>query len=329
MRLRQWWRSRWARWIHQRIPPQQRVTLNQRSIFILPSREGVLFIIALMAIFIGGVNYENSLILALNFFLTGLMLVVILQTWRNLSDLTLSFRMSEAGFEGEFVMYQVTLASSKPIPHESIQVGFPGLDRQIVFVPANGEVLVKLFVPAARRGLQTPGRLCVETRYPLGIMRAWSWVDLELSGLVFPKPVEGLQPLQPMAVIDDASSRLRSIGHDDFAGLTSYAPGDPLSRVYWKVLARGMPLATKSFEEPLSEACWLSFDVTTGQVEDRLRVLCYWVLKLTQAQTAFGLDLGHQQIAVSTGVDHRTACLTALALFQQESTRQPGKFAHV
>lgn len=316
--LRQRIKRYWTAWVHQRIPAQKTIQLNQRSIFIFPNTQGALFILALAAMFIGGVNYQNSLILGLTFFLTGLFLVVILQTYRNLSGLKFSSETAEPGFVDEFVMYTITVQSKNTYSHESIEIGFVKLDQQTCAVEPGDTTKVNLFIPAKVRGRQKPGRLLVQTCFPLGLLRAWSWVDLELEGLVYPKPLEGAKPLQAIAA-DHHENPAKVSGVDDFAGLNTYQPGDPLSRVYWKVLARGLPLATKSFEQPMTQASWLSKDAIRGDLEFQLQVLTFWVLKLTQSQAPFGLDLGHQRIPVNSGAEHKLECLRALALYGLEA----------
>ena len=308
-RLRRGWRS----WVQRRIPPSRQIQLTQRSIFILPSRQGWVFIVALVAMFIGGVNYGNSLILALTFFLAGLLFVAILQTFRNLAGVTLTYESSEAGFVGEFVMYVLHLTTSKAYSHESIELSFPGLELHVSAVEPKQASEVKIFVPAVSRGLQKPGRLRVQTVFPLGLMQAWSWVDLSLHGVVYPKPIQGPVPFTESG--DDTSSPITTVGQDDFAGLNSYQPGDSLSRVYWKVLARGLPLATKSFETPVSEACWLSLAQVEGDLEAKLSILAYWVLKKAETNAPYGLVLGEQRFSVNTGLDHKKTCLLALALY--------------
>jgi len=305
-------RRRFALWLNRRIPASDRLELNHRSIFILPSREGVLFSIALFAMFVGGVNYANGLILSLTYFLAALALVVILQTYRNLSGLILSLDTFEAGFVGDFVLYKIRLATAKLKGHESIEVGFDRSSLTMCAVEPDQATTVQLFLPAHCRGWQKPGRLLVRTRFPLGLIQAWSWVDLRLAGVVFPAPVNGEKPMGKSADTGETQT-LASIG--DFAGLNSYQTGDPLSRVYWKVLARGLPLATKTFEQPNQNGFWLSLAMAEGTLETRLSVLTYWVLKCTEDQTPFGLDLGDQKIELDQGVEHTQRCLEALALY--------------
>jgi hypothetical protein len=58
--------------------------LNQRRIFILPTRAGMVYAITLVAMFTGAINYNLALGHALVFLLTGLGLIGMLHTFRNL-----------------------------------------------------------------------------------------------------------------------------------------------------------------------------------------------------------------------------------------------------
>jgi len=75
-------RSRWQAWLDRRLPPQNRIVLNQKKIFILPSWMGIGYLFTTLLLFLAGVNYENSLILNFSFFLGSLFVVSILQCHR-------------------------------------------------------------------------------------------------------------------------------------------------------------------------------------------------------------------------------------------------------
>lgn len=70
MRLRNW--PRWQRWLNRRIPPASSVELNQRRVFILPTRQGGAFGLALLVMLLAAINYQNSLAYGLTFLLLSL-----------------------------------------------------------------------------------------------------------------------------------------------------------------------------------------------------------------------------------------------------------------
>jgi uncharacterized protein (DUF58 family) len=51
-------------------------------------------------------------------------------------------------------------------------------------------------------------------------------------------------------------------------------------------------------------------------IEDRLSVLTYWVIKLSEQNRTFGLRLNTQIFPPNQGDLHRFECLKALALFE-------------
>src|SRR5690606_18853430 len=89
------------RWLLRRIPPASSVRLDQRRIFIMPTRVGLAFAAALLLMLLTAINYQNSLAYGLTFLLGALFLVTILHTWRNLAGLLLHAGGTTAAFVGE------------------------------------------------------------------------------------------------------------------------------------------------------------------------------------------------------------------------------------
>lgn len=305
----------WQRWLARRIPPAASVRLNQRRIFILPSRVGGAFAVALLLMLLVGINYQNSLAYGLTFLLMAVFVVTILHTYRNLAGLVLKAGGGAAVFVGEQARFRVRL-ESREREHQAIALGWPPAELMLRDVPRKGQSEVELSLPATRRGWLRPERLRVESRFPLGLLVAWSWVDLDQAVLVYPQPLEGDLPLSA-GLGDEQEEGLRVFGQgaDDFQGLREYQPGDSKRRLDWKAYSRGQGLLVKDFAMLSGRDLWLDFDSLGGDSETRLSLLCHWVLQLSQRQQAFGLQLPGQVIAPDYGEDHRDACLRALALF--------------
>ena len=66
------------------------IELVQRRIFILPSRYGIMYIVALLVMLTGSINYNLSLGFVLTFLLAALGVNSILHTFRNLARLKIS-----------------------------------------------------------------------------------------------------------------------------------------------------------------------------------------------------------------------------------------------
>lgn len=305
----------WRRWLARRIPPAASVRLNQRRIFILPSRVGLAYGVALLLMLLVGINYQNSLAYGLTFLLASIFIVTILHTYRNLAGLMLKAGGTGVAFVGEQARFAVRLESLGR-EHQAVAIGWPPAELQGVDVAKLGQAQVELVLPAQRRGWLRPGRMRVESRFPLGLLVAWSWVDLDQQALVFPRPLAGELPASAgPGSAEEEGVRAEGRGADDFQGLRSYQPGDSRRRLDWKAYSRGQGLMVKEFAALSGRDLWLDFDSLTGDVELRLSLLCHWVLQLSERQQAFGLCLPGQVISADQGEGHRDACLRALALF--------------
>lgn len=309
-------KQRWQRWLHRRIPPANSVLLTQRRIFIIPTRIGAAFGLALFLMLMAGVNYQNSPAYGLTFLLAAVFVIAILHTYRNLAGLTLHAAGGRPVFVGEQATFRVRLTSNGRA-HQSISLGWPPQELQRYDVPVDGISESEITVPAIRRGWLRPGRLRVESRFPLGILVAWSQVDLDQALLVYPRPLPGELPVSAGVKDDDddeEGARALGLGADDFQGLKAYQPGDSKRRLHWKAYSRGQGLLVKDFAALAGRDLWLDFDELQGDSEMRLSLLCHWVLALSERQQPFALRLPAAVHGPDIGETHREACLRALAL---------------
>ena len=314
-RLREWLRQWWNR----RIPPASRVQLNQRQVFIVPTRTGFAFGGALLLMLLVAINYQNSLAYALAFLLGSLGLLTALHTWRNLAGLELQGLQAEPCFAGEEAVFALALTAKGH--RYGIDLGWRAPLHTRTDVVRHQQARVLLSLPATRRGwLQAP-RLRVETRFPLGIWVAWSQVDLAMRTLVYPQPLDAGLPLAAARNEDDAQG-LQAVarGTDDYQGLEAWQRGDSLRRVDWKAWSRGQGLWVKQFSDLLGSETLLDYSQLQGDTEQRLSVLCFHVLRLDNALQPYSLQLpGQAVLGPDIGPAHRDSCLSALALFDREA----------
>ena len=309
--------ERFNRWLSDRMPPANSVTLNQRKIFILPTRQGLYFALLICAMVIAGINYQNSLIFALAFLLVGLFMVGMLHTYRNLSGLTLVAGSTRPAFAGEEAEFTTVLKRLGDRTYESLQVGW---NRELISraeLVHETEVRIRSFVFADKRGRFNPGRIMVQTFYPLGLFRSWSWVDLDMSTIVYPRPIVGVEVPSAVTTSDNEGELVLRDGAEDFYGLREYQPGDSTRHIAWKAYARSDTLMTKQYAAYADRRVWLEWDHFTGaDKERRLSYLCYWVLALHSANDEYGLRLPGVEIEPGRGESHRDRVLRALALYE-------------
>lgn len=288
------------------------ILLDRRRIYILPTRLGVIFALFLLAMLIGSINYGLSLGYVLTFLLGGVAIVGILHTFRNLQGLSIADAGTTPAFAGDTAAFhlQVDAPGARPALNLRWRNSAP------VSFDAESSQRISVQVPATQRGRLKPGRFTLYTVYPLGLFRAWSYVEFDHAALVYPRP--DVTPLDFTAA-GEAGGGTRPAareGSEDFAGLRAWQPGDSPRQVAWKVAARNDVLATKRFSDTEGGLVLLDWDNLTGlDVETRLSRLTRWVLDAEQAGLLYGLRIPGLELAPGSGALHRQHCLEALALF--------------
>ena len=317
---------RFANWLYGFTPPERgTVVLVHRRVYIVPARLGWFFAGTLGVLLMGSINYALSLGFALTFFLAGLGLAGMVHTARNLARIAVSPGRIEPVFAGESAQFRLYLDGRAPFDRPSVLARHLGSGSQLVVdIPARGIADAVLAVPAKRRGWLALGRVMLETRFPLGLFRAWSYIEPEARCLVYPRPERS--PLPPH-IGEAAAGALHAptAGSDDFAGLRGYQRPDSPRHIAWKAAARSdasttrsEDLLTKQFAGDAAAELWLDARLLPGglALEQRLSRLAGWVLAAEQAGALYGLRLPGVELAPGRGDAHRAACLQALALYQ-------------
>ncbi|RLT98639.1 MAG: DUF58 domain-containing protein [Ketobacter sp.] len=309
-------RGQWDAWLDRRIPARSRVTLTQKRIFILPTWMGMGYLLTTFLLFVAGVNYDNSMILNFSFFLGSLFVVSILQTFSNVSGMVISAGHTEPAFCGSEAKFVIHLEKSRKKEHHSIFCSWCGYQSKAYNLIQEQQVALVTLLPTQQRGRYRPGRFKLHSIYPFGLCQAWTWVDLDMFALVYPRPIEC--ELNTTSRSDgEEGSHVVMEGQDDFAGLRAFNPSDSLKTVDWKAFARRNVLYTKQFQGYQAKSAWLRWnEIAVGDVERRLSGLCYWVLQFSKTNEPYGLELPGVTINPGVGKQHEENCLTALAEYR-------------
>lgn len=302
--------------------PAGAVLLSQRRVYILPTGFGLLFALTVVLVLLASINYNLSLGYVLAFLLTGLGLVAMLHTWRNLVQLEVAAGRTESVFAGDAAAFHMLLVNHASVERASIRLEAAGALATSLDLPARGSSVAQLHLATQRRGWLNLPRVRVSTTYPLGLFRAWSWVDLSMRALVWPHPESGDPPL-PERLPGSGEAGAGGRGTDDFAGMRAYQPGDSLRHVAWKALARDGRLLTKQFSGRSGQRLWLDFMLLPRAMDEEARLsrLTRWVLAAEAAGDTYGVRLPDREIEPGDGHAHRNRCLEALALYRLRGPR--------
>ena len=307
-------RLRFRNWLFRPQISSGTITLNQRRIFILPTRRGVGFAFVLLVMLLGNINYNLSLGYVLTFLLGTIASVTMLHAFRNLAQLEIRAGHCDPVFARENADFVFYFHNNSNLPRHNLVLR-DGSGHSTTFnLPAHHDSRVQLAIPAVKRGWLSSGRLTLYTEYPLGLFHAWSYLHFDVRCLVYPKPAAP-QPL-PAASAQNGNGKLISTGDEDFAGLRAYVAGDALPRIAWKALAREQGLQVKQFSAQQGYELWLDWaSLQNMAVESKLALLTRWVVDAEARQLQYGLRLHNMEIPPRYSNAQREECLRALALF--------------
>jgi uncharacterized protein (DUF58 family) len=304
------------RWAAKRRPKGKKIELNQKRIFIFPTLAGWLYFVVCIALFLIATNYQNNLIHAISFLLISLGVLTIHYTFLNLSGLIVTAVDGRNCHMGELAEFTLILRANNLRRYESINVSFKGeSDSSKVYLVEEREKKVRIATLALTRGDFSPPAIKIETVYPLGLLRAWSWIELELGSIIYPKIEQGRLPHSIEGDLDEG--RGKNNRGDDFSGLSEYIPGASLRHIAWKHYAQGRGLLTKDYVGQENRQLWLSWDDWAElPSEKRLSVMTYWALEFEFQGVEYGLALPEVVLSPSNGPQHLKTVLTVLARFE-------------
>lgn len=313
-------KNRWKRWVNHRIPCSDVQMLDQKNIFILPTGAGVVFGLLLLVMLITGINYQNSLIYLITFLLGAVFVGAMHQTHRNLSGLELALVQPGEGVAGDEVPFRFRATAGRD-DAVAIRLSCEDSELSTTHIPSGQANDLILAIPSVHRGYLRPDRIRIETRFPFGLLKAWSWIRPASPGLVFPRPLAA--PDAPSSVEDgEDSQNATPIDGNDHADLRPWREGDMSQRVMWKRYARSGQMVVADWEGESGSPYWLDFHAFPGTDHElRLSYLAWLVTERDRSGSRFGLNLPGQVIEPDSGPSHVNRCRRALAVWGEERPR--------
>jgi uncharacterized protein (DUF58 family) len=307
----------WLRLFRRRARADGRggAVIRPRSLYIMPTRQGVLLALVLLLMLAGSINYGSNLGHLVTFLLGGIWLSVILHTWRNLLGITLQPGQAAPVFAGQDAMFQILIENPSRLDRFGVSLRLHKLRGDSADLPQGESKVLQLPVATDRRGILQLTEVSLHTVYPLGLFQAWSYATLDLSCMVYPRPASyGTPPMETCYSPSDNGDK--GVGVDDFIGLRSYRRGDSPRHIDWKAYARQRGLLSKQFGGDRTERLRLDWDLLPPvDKEQRLSLLCRLILQADGQSLSYGLRLPGLSIEPGLGERHKHRCLAALATF--------------
>ncbi len=309
-------------WFRDKITVKNGQPLDIKHIFLLPNKSGVIYIFVCIGMLIFGVNYENNLVLLVGLFGLSALVSSIFITYRNLHGLTIRILEQNAEFYADDAI-ALPIHLQHKSGHRTANLCLNTTHGPALFIVdvANIDTNAIILSPMTRGYHEVP-LIYISADFPLGLFKAFSYLQPNITILVYPRPMscEYLLTKQTKCnhsvdVTDDqhyTSSLAR--GYDEISGLKPYQMGDSLHLIDWRQVAKKRGLLVKDFSADQNVAVFLTTNsIRAKEYEEQIRQLTYAVIDLTLRDMRFGFEFNNFYAKVDSGKDHKQKILTYLA----------------
>jgi uncharacterized protein (DUF58 family) len=289
---------------------------HRRHIYILPTGAGLVLGAVLALMLVGSLNYQNNLALLFTFLMGSISIASLFHTWLNLLDLRIATRGGPPVFVSQDATFTFSMQDDRRRARGDLSIRIGKRETAPVHLEGDDTRSVTIAIPAMRRGWLTPDEVRLETRYPLGLFRAWCYPQSNARVRVYPRPAaRGPAPI-PVPADSRSDQGDLGVGADDFVGPREYRAGDSPRRLDWKALARERGLVVKQFGGDRAAQVWLDWNrLPAVDTESRLGLLCRQILDAAGNGLSYGLRLPGATVPMGQGEVHKHRCLGCLADF--------------
>lgn len=257
------------------------------------------------------INYQNSLIYLITFFLGSVFVLSIWLCFLNMVGLVVTGESSGRAFQGKPLPFNCKLSRINGLPI-GLKLGETSkVALSVSHIIDQDDTCTIQCQPKVRGRHELPS-LYLESRYPFGLILAWSWPKVAIESLVYPMP---LRADQIVSGFNDGVTNDISLPSFDYNDIREFQTGDSLNRILWKKLASNDQLVVRESDNIVVNPEWLDWDNYEGDLENRLSQLCYEVCRFSNVGASFGLRLPGIEIMPASGKEHTRVCLDNLALF--------------
>ena len=292
------------------------ITLEHRTIYVLPSSLGWYFVIVAILNFVMGINYQNNLILIMSYLMFVVIIIAVLMGYSNAKGLTVKFKDAFNSYSPQKPSIVFELQS--PSVTQSINLTYQGTEQtqQHTDEVDSKTQLLTLNLPYSSRGKYAVQRIKIASNYPFGLITVWSYIQLQTGVFVYPSLEQVLSDTHTSMLDEQADKGIsKESGSEEFESLIPHLPEMGLQRISWKHYAKTQQLLVKEFADFKTANALFDFTLMNGETEQRLSQLCFLVCEATEQNTPFMLKLPGKTINTNTGQQHKQQCLELLCSF--------------
>lgn len=318
------------RMIRSRAKVNAPLILGRARIYIFPTGAGFAFILVLLFLLIGSINYGRNLGYAVTFLLASLFVSSIFYAFRNLNGLSIDKSRIEPVFCGQTLLVPLHFSNPSTLARVGLQVQIDSGTLVCTNLETQANIRLDLPMPTSQRGKLALGQIKLATTFPLSLVNAWTILDFDLNALVYPKAAEQQDITRHQGFIESQDDTMSTLNGDQFDGIRVYQRGDQFNRIFWKAIAKEQGLYSKDFRAHSSHSKLVDwFQLGDLDTEKKLSIMCALLLECEHSGADYALRLPSAQLAPNHGKTHLHACLKLLALYPDTSETSDLKWQKV
>lgn len=298
-------REQFVRWLHLRFRYAGVRTLKQNEVLVFIYQQGYLYLVLILITFIAGINYANNLILGFCFLISAILCISFYLSFRQLHAVTLQVVVDEVGKVNEAFKVKIILQQERNNPK---YLNFKTDDQLQTFLFEEKQQSFELtFIPTQRGKFEIPP-IQIYSTYPLGLVRAWTYIYLTETYWIAPQAKAFTQNLQSYSNTGEPDL-------DEFKELRTFKLGDSLQSISWKQAARGQGLFVKQFEDLMdTHVMQIEYSkMPSADHEEKLSFMMELADQCEHTQTPYSIILPHAQTENGVGEQHYIHIKTLLA----------------
>lgn len=269
------------------------IIFGWNNIYILPNKFGVVFFAISISTILSSLNNNNNLGFLFGFFLFSFAFVAIFKTHKNLKAISITKAEISNIYQGQDLIIIFDL-KSKSRSTESIRIKnleFKDKQNSKFITRSDDKREIQCSISELKRGKIEFLNFKIETTFPYGLFKAWSYFQYPLAAFVYPKKTKcelNVVNLESRDQINSLSQSKKDSFGETFSHHLDYEQGTKLNLIDWKMYQSKNILKIKNYESfNTSKLLSINIEEIQGDFEKRLSKMSYLLSHAQQSKLAF------------------------------------------
>ena len=294
---------------------KSQLTLGHSTLYVLPSKLGMFFLVVAALNFILGANYQNNLIHISAYLMLVLVLMSLIQAYTNMKGLTIEYQDAPDVFANQPISLTLSIRNRQRSSH-AVVFSWHG-NEHLVDLISQDTLNINLVGRKLPRGKYPLFRLKISSAFPFSLAQVWSYLEPNRSLYVYPATLAHQHPLgdYPSDSDEVSVSTMSKSGNDEFDGLKEQKHQADYRRISWKHFAKREELLVKEFITDAQSAKVLDYEQLSGSLEQRLSMMAYTIEQAKQSGHLIAIKIPGMLPVTAQSKDEYQSLLRLLASF--------------